>query len=386
MKSECTNCFDYLKWRGDLTFEVSPLNCIDVLIFSQLGYLNFDGLLTDSFRFQETLYTLNQKFISSANYDERKNMGVLINRDIPLLFDIVSKSNRFALVKVCGYVSVLDFENEIQFSATTFCYAQKKYITIFRGTDDSIVGFKEDFKLAYLDVIPSQTLALNYFKQAEKELKGDFIIAGHSKGANQAMFVAVNVDKKTQNKISAVYNLDGPGFSEEFYQRESFKNIQDRLYSFYPYFSVVGMIFNHPVNYQIVKSSENAIMQHDPISWQLVGTSFVTEEDFSKESKFFYVSINEWTKNLSLSDKQKFVTTLFEIIESSGAKFNSDIDENKLESYTKMVVSFAKLDSSTRSQIFKFISNLVDIARANLPMINIFKNVHTKSNLLEEVK
>ena len=100
MKSECTNCFDYLKWRGDLTFDVSPLNCIDVLIFSQLGYLNFDGLLTDSFRFQETLYTLNQKFISSANYDERKNMGVLINRDIPLLFDIVSKSNRFALVKV----------------------------------------------------------------------------------------------------------------------------------------------------------------------------------------------------------------------------------------------------------------------------------------------
>ena len=167
------------------------------------------------------------------------------------------------------------------------------------------------------------------------------------------MFVAVNVDKKIQNKISAVYNLDGPGFSEEFYQRESFKNIQDKLYSFYPYFSVVGMIFNHPVNYQIVKSSENAIMQHDPISWQLVGTSFVAEEDFSKESKFFYVSINEWTKNLSLSDKQKFVTTLFEIIESSGAKFNSDIDENKLESYAKMVVTFAKLDSSTRSQIFK---------------------------------
>ena len=146
------------------------------------------------------------------------------------------------------------------------------------------------------------------------------------------------------------------------------------------------MIFNHPVNYQIVKSSENAIMQHDPISWQLVGTSFVTEEDFSKESKFFYVSINEWTKNLSLSDKQKFVTTLFEIIESSGAKFNSDIDENKLESYAKMVVSFAKLDSSTRSQIFKFISNLVDIAKANLPMINIFKNIHTKINLIENIK
>jgi len=386
MKSGCTNCFDYLKWRGDLTFEVSPLNSIDVLIFSQLGYLNFDGLLSDSFRFQETLYTLNQKFVSSANYDERKNMGVLINQGIPLLFDIASKSNRFALVKVCGYVAVLDFENEVQFSATTFCYAPKKYITVFRGTDDSIVGFKEDFKLAYLDVIPSQTLALNYFLQAEKELKGDFVIAGHSKGANQAMFVAVNLDKKMQIKVSAIFNFDGPGFSEEFYQRESFKNIQDKLFSFYPHFSVVGMIFYHPVNYQIVKSSEIALMQHDPLSWQLIGKDFVTEEDFAAESKFFYVSINEWTKNLSLSDKEKFVTTLFNIIESSGAKFNSDIDENKLESYAKMIASFAKLDSSTKSQIFKFISNLVDIAKANLPMINIFKNIHTKINLIENIK
>lgn len=35
------NLINYLKWRGDLSFDISPLNEVDALIFSELVYLDF---------------------------------------------------------------------------------------------------------------------------------------------------------------------------------------------------------------------------------------------------------------------------------------------------------------------------------------------------------
>ena len=37
--------FDYVNWRGDLTFSEAPFNEVDNLIFSLLSYLNFSGIV-----------------------------------------------------------------------------------------------------------------------------------------------------------------------------------------------------------------------------------------------------------------------------------------------------------------------------------------------------
>ena len=254
--SDKENFLNYLEWRGDLSFDKSPFNCVDALILSQLVYLNFDNLLEQPFSSKLSLYTLNRNFINADNYSERCMMGAMINDGIPGLMDQCANSTRFGNVQVCGYVSVFDRLSETQFAAATFILPNKAHTRViaFRGTDDSFLGWKEDFNLSYMDVIPSEEEALMYYQRARKELKGRFILAGHSKGGRDAIYSALNSLPFERKKIQAIYNFDGPGFKQEIIDSKEFSLIKNRIYSFYPQFSIVGMMFNHDRRFEIIHS------------------------------------------------------------------------------------------------------------------------------------
>lgn len=360
--------FDYISWRGDIPFSQVPFGKLDALMLAHLSYSLFDGLVSSDFSSVKTLEQLSNDFKKSSDYKERINIGFLINKRTAELMEKCAASERFRNIKICGYKNIFDESKVEQFAAMTFIIDDINFIA-YRGTDDTLIGWQEDFNIAYLEEIPSQKDALVYFSEAAKNLKGKFIIAGHSKGGNLAVNTAVKCGEKNQNRIKTIYNFDGPGFFPDFFEKPEYKKIEDRLVSVYPELSVVGMIFSHPEKYEIVESSGFAIMQHDAMTWQLMGNSFINKKDFSKESKVFHKAFNRWIDKLTVEQRKKFVNALFEIINASGAKTNTELEKNAFASSAKMFAAYTALDKQTKKEVKNILSVLKGAVHSSLPFI-----------------
>lgn len=363
--------FEYLDWRGDITFDEIPLTAVDLLLLSHLTYANIDGLVESDFSKTITFNQLGKLYKSAPDFEERSNVGVLINKRTSELLLKCAKSKRFKNIKLCGFVNIFDEKIIEQFAAVTFIVDDKKIIS-YRGTDDTIVGWYEDFNLACLDEIPAQRDAMKYFETASNNLNGDFIFIGHSKGGNLALNTSVKCKSELQKRISSVYNFDGPGFYKEFYETEAYKQIEKRIYSFYPQFSIVGMIFEHPEKYKILKSSGFAIMQHDAVTWQLMGRDFTTVKSFDSASVSFRSAFNDWVNMLSVKERTKFVNALFEVLNASGVKTLDGINKSALPSSAKMLAAFAGMDKDTKREVRRIIGLFRDAIHTEFPIIKIF--------------
>ena len=370
--------FDYLNWRGDLSFEKVPFNKIDALLLAHVTYSIFDGVVPESFSKKKTFAQVARDFTKTADYEERINIGFLINKRTAELMFKCAECERYRNVQLCGFRNIYSEEKTEQFAAVTYLVDGKPVIAL-RGTDDTITGWKEDFNIAWQDQIPAQKDALLYFKEAAEAFKGSFVLTGHSKGGNLAINTAVKCSKTLQKRIKEIYNFDGPGFSRDFFEQEAYKNVENKIFSFYPGFSVVGMIFHHPKNFEIVKSEGFAFWQHDAMSWQIMGADFINEASFTDESKLFYKAFNEWIDKLDNSQRHNFVDTLFGILEASGAKTNSDIEKEAVKSTAKMIAAYAELDKARRKEMLKILKLFKNVIADDIP---IFKPlVLLKNNL-----
>jgi len=370
--------FDYLKWRGDLSFNTVPFNKIDALLLAQISYTLLDGVVSQSFYEKKPLAQVAKDFSDLPDCEERINIGFLINdRTTELMFK-AAELDRFRNVEVCGFRSIYNEENVEQFAALTFLIDGKPVIAL-RGTDDTIVGWKEDFNIAWLEQIPAQKDALDYFKDAASALEGDFILAGHSKGGNLVINTAVKCGAELQKRVKEVYNFDGPGFNPEFFKLKEYKAVEDRIHSFYPGFCVVGMIFHHPKKFEIVQSDGFAFWQHDEMNWQIMGAEFINEGKFADESRLFNIAFNKWIDKLNLNQRKDFVETMFCILEASGAKTNNEIEKEALKSTARMVAAYAEMDKTKRKELRKILSMFKDVIADDIP---IFKPlVLLKNNL-----
>ncbi len=370
--------FDYLNWRGDLTFEEVPFCKIDALLLAHVTYSIFDGIVPESFDERKTFAQVAKDFSASPDYEERINIGFLINKRTAELMFKCAECERYRNVELCGFRNIYNEENVEQFAAVTYIFNGKAVIAL-RGTDDTIVGWKEDFNIAWLPQIPAQKDALDYFKEAASAFTGDFIFTGHSKGGNLVINTAVNCGKKLQKRIEEVYNYDGPGFCADFFKSEEYKAVEKRINSFYPGFSVVGMIFHHPEKYEIVKSNGFAMWQHDAMNWQILGKDFINEADFADESRLFYRAFNEWIDKLDTEQKKNFVETMFCILEASGAKTNNEIEKDALKCTARMAAAYANLSRKKKNELHKILSMFKDVITDDIPIFKPF--VILKNNL-----
>ena len=360
------NILDYLRWRGDLDFAQTPLNEVDALIFCQLSYMKLDGLVHSDFSNRQgkgmTLAEAAEAYSAAPDYGERSNVGALIN---PLSVDLLQKAGatrRFGSLEVSGFVNKIDEANDEQFSAITFSCGKEWNFIAYRGTDDTIVGWKEDFMLAYMDNVPAQLDALAYFTQAAAALKGGFYLGGHSKGGNLALFSAAKATAKDQKRVLAIYDNDGPGFAENFFNTPGYLAIADRLRTFVPRQSIVGMLFSNAGHYVTVDNElKDMVMQHDPFSWLVGPNAFVACGQTGDESRFVGKTLNEWFKTLSTEEKRIFVESLFQILEGSKAKTNFELSKNWFESIVGMKKSLDSLPKSSRETMRKNIQLLVKI-------------------------
>lgn len=226
--------FEYLSWRGDISLAHSPFNAVDSLILSVLSYLPFDGIVP------ETIHK-NGASLEDANDSMRlldiRSLPIRDDRDIKLL-SALARSERFKNMRLCAYVNDIDIEKEKQFSAITILTGDKHAFLAFRGTDLTLVGWKEDFNMSFLTTVPSQAAATEYLERVYGELRMNLRLGGHSKGGNLATYAAAFCTNKTQKHIQAVYNNDGPGFDSSIIESEGYRRVQGRLHSYVPQSSI----------------------------------------------------------------------------------------------------------------------------------------------------
>ena len=359
---------DYVEWRGDLQFKKSAFCDVDALVLCQLSYLNFDGLIPENFSSKISLAELWEAFKASADYEKRCDMGALISERSVRLLELCAASERFGNIRACAYVSKIDLKNEEQFSAVTFfdgAFNANPFVA-FRGTDDTIVGWKEDFNLAIEEAVPAQRDALVYLEAAAKKTRKKIWVGGHSKGGNLAVYSAAFVQPKIQKRIGRVFNFDGPGFRKEIIEDARLKEILPLLHSYYPKLSIVGMLFRRAGEYTVVDSGAQGVMQHDPFSWFLKPRGFEALQDFDAASDIFHKTFNEWLEGISKEKRALVIETLFKVITAGGAKTNSDLGKDWFKQAAAIAKAASELDKETRDEIIKLVQHLFDVAAKNL--------------------
>lgn len=359
---------DYLVWRADIPFKVSAFNEIDALILCQLSYIPFDGIVPADFKSGITLCEAARTYIKKDG--GAHSLGVLINQRSVQLLEQAGKSERFGSVILKAFVNDINIAEQKQFCAFTAVLPAKKNCVVFRGTDDTVIGWKEDFNLAVLNPIPAQTAALAYLTQALRRCRGTLYTAGHSKGGNLAVYAPCALPNATQKRIESIFCFDGPGFNEHADIQPSYSAYSKKIKSFVPQSSIVGILLDYPKNYTIVESTENnGILQHDAFSWKVERTAFVTKNSRSADSLFTEKTVQTWLNEMNTEQRSAFINALFSLIEATGAHTLSELRDNWLYNSASIIKSVHSMDGKTKETVFAIIKLFFKAVGSNIPHI-----------------
>lgn len=331
------NILDFIDWRGDLTFSQDSFHEVDGAILSTVCYVELDRIVSESLTEQILLKDAFEEFQSYLHDPKYRNLGRIIPDEVLVLFEKMSKCRRYSSLRMSGYVNHVDEQSEEQFAAVTFQNDKGDIYIVYRGTDDTIVGWKEDFNIAYMDVIPAQEEALKYLKRAATALKGRIYLMGHSKGGNLSVYSGTRCGKRIQKRIEGIYNMDGPGFLEEFLSLDDYRSMNEKTYWYLPHESMIGTLLYHGTNEFVMKSTNRGIMQHDPFSWEVMGKSIMKEKTLSKESLLVHIAIERCMKKLTVRQREQFVSIVFDALEASNAKTLSEITAKNFKNIIESV-------------------------------------------------
>lgn len=357
------NILDYIDWRGDVPLPMDGFNEVDGLILAELSFIDFSLLgISSEKEYGVTLHDASRAYTELCA-DSAMDLGVLVPKRIPDLLEQAANSVRFGSMRVTDYESVLDERREEQFAAICVEIEDNSVFCAFRGTDDTLVGWKEDLNMGVLDVIPAQKRAVAYLNRiAQKYPNASLLVGGHSKGGNLAVYSSVYTDEIVQSRITKVYNYDGPGFKRSISDAPGYDRISDRILTVMPQSSVVGLILEHEDATVFVRSDAVSIGQHDGFSWQVRGRAFEHVDDLSKEGKRTEETLSAWTESLNDQERQSFVNALYEVMRSTGAHTLSDLSDDGLKSLAGMIRTYRDLDDESQ----RALSGAVDyLMRAN---------------------
>ena len=350
------NIFDYIKWR-DISLEKVEFNEVDNLILSRLSYFPFDGIISK-----------DEEITLKEAYARTKIMGTtgrtLQVEDIDL-YPLLEKSTRFGKCFITNFVNKVEPEQEKQFSGVTVILPDGTIYVSFRGTDNTIVGWKEDFNMSFSDLVPSQIDSVEYLNNVAKKYKNMLRVGGHSKGGNLAVYAAAFSSDETKKQIIEVYNNDGPGFSDKVIESKEYNEILKKVHTYIPQTSIIGRLLEHKEKTTIVKSTETGIMQHDLYSWQVLGDKFVRAKQ-TNYSDFIDNTITNWLKEVSPKQREEFVDTWFNILNSTNVKTVNELSSKWFRNVGTMIKTYSNLSSETKRMMTKTLRALLRVGKDNI--------------------
>ena len=346
MMDGISNLFDYLIWRGDLSFEKDEFNEIDGMILSRFSYAPLEYVF-DSEK-EISIENACKKLLSLDNIKD-----IVLDNDDPRLFELFMKSKRFSNLTIFNYINHIDEKEETQFSALTIRLTKKVIGIVYRGTDNTLIGWKENLNMGFISPIACQSYGLNYLLNLSENFpKDDFILAGHSKGGNVASFAGIFAPKNIQDRIIGIFNYDGPGFVDKVLNETGYKNISEKIFTYVPQASLVGMLLGHKEEHQIVHSSEVVgPFQHNIYSWDVIGKKFIAVDEMTQGSKYFDETFKNWLSNMNTKQREEFVEASYSLVADVDAKTLEEMKKNWWSSLKSVSSAMKNMDDVTKQTV-----------------------------------
>lgn len=363
---------DYINWRGDVTFAQSKFNEVDSVIMARLSYFDFDGV----FKNYDEEITVEEAYKRYSKFKERD----LLWRYDADLFPAMAESERFKDIILTRFIKKTDRSVEEQFSAITCIMPDKSLLVSYRGTDMTVNGWKEDFNMSFMDILPGHIDSIKYLEEIAKIYpRKPMVLVGHSKGGNYAFYAAAFCNDKINDRIVGVYNDDGPGLSEKAAATDEYKRVVDKMHSFVPQTSIIGRLLAHEEAYSVVQSNEKGIMQHDVYSWEVNRNNLVHLEEVDDGSVFVDETVRDYLKESSPEEREKVLNLVFKMIKDLDMVRITDFKADWVNKTKALAKEYQALDADSKKIIDMTVKSLVKIAGSNA-----YKNVNKKVNKTHE--
>ena len=354
------NLLDYIRASQFDSIYEKPLNNLDLLALTELSYLPFDDLVTGEcdLSLGIRLDHLAQAF--DSKYTDGFPPFSMVTKNRLTLLSLLAQSNRFKYVKAFAYVNDYNLDQQKQFAVLSYAFNRETYVTSFRGTDDTIIGWKEDCHMTYMKEIPAQSSALNYLTQLLEKIPGHFFVTGHSKGGNLALYASSQRPTNLQEQVAAVLAFDAPGLHQSIIQSAGYQAIEDRIRPIIPQNSIVGMMLETPKNAQIVHSTTIGLLQHISFSWEIDGDDFKFVPSLTDNSVQMDQTLKTWTASLSDQELQDFFDIFFGVFIEAGIHRFSDITIDTPQKIQQVIENSQRLTAEEQAMVNKLIRQLVD--------------------------
>ena len=389
--------FDYLDHVTYDSIYDRPFKELDVLALTELTYLPFDRIVP-----QGDTTNIEVRLSDATDLVDRITDFIVTDQHLQLV-DSLATSKRFKNIKLLNYVDEYDPDVQKQFAAMTYRLTMDVYLVVFRGTDDTLIGWKEDFHMTYMDHIPAQRRAASYLQHVMKEFpKGRFMVAGHSKGGNLAAYACSYLPDQLSEQVDAIFCYDAPGLNKSIIKTEGYQRIAHLIHRYVPQGSIVGMMLEVPEPAKIVKTRAfGGFAQHDAFTWMVEKDGFVTLDQTSPDSQQMDQTLKQWVQEVPDSQLKKFFDTFFGLFLDAGVTSINDL--MNLKNFSKIKDIFQNtqdLDPTEREMLERLAKQLIDtrvkawkkwqtVPRILVQMAAFFKRkqaVETTSPLLLEHK
>lgn len=348
------NLFGYLAREFDSLGD-RPLGEVDSLVLSCLSYFR----LPEEAAAARTPEGMPLVDLYRADWFEAMTRDLWDPEGLLRLLGAVAASPRLRDLRVSDYVDDFDESAEKQFSACTLRLSRGAAYVSFRGTDNSVVGWKEDFNMAFETGVPSQLAAVSYLERVAPTIEGGIYLGGHSKGGNLAAYALARCPADVAGRVVRAFSHDGPGFTEEALSDAAWLRRAHLLSKTVPRSSVIGMLFERQEDYAVVDSSTSGLLQHNPFSWVVEGTDFVYAEGIGRGARFVDRTLNEWIASMPNEERAALVDTLFSVIGAGGKDTFGQLSENWQTTVPAMMRELGNLEPEERAKITRALALLV---------------------------
>lgn len=351
---------DYLARTGQQSFEALPLTELDIVCLNELGYLPFGEYLSGvNCVTEEALADL----VAHLSEPHLPQLDFLVTPNRLALARAVLEAPRFAGLSLSHYVNDVSREHGRQFAAMVMSLPSIGHRqVVFRGTDDSLVGWKEDFALAYRTTVPAQLAAKAYLEDVLATLPGPILVSGHSKGGNLALYASSQLTADEQSRLTAVYVLDAPGLHQSLLTSHGYQSIKERLIGLRPSGAVVGVLLGADFAYETVSSQAKGILQHDVFSWQVLEKQFQREAGLSEDSLILEKTVADWLATYPSEEFRVLCDCFFDLFFDLGIASLNDLSGQGWERRLQAIFqAFAQLDKAEKDRFSSSLGQLISL-------------------------
>lgn len=345
---------EYVIDQKDVSFAERPFHDVDNTVLAELAYVDYDGIFYDEAENQNglPLAEVSRRFFATHDAEEIEKNAKFCDR-APLLLREMAKGERYRDMLFSHYVNEVneaDEEDATQFSALAFHLSEDTWYVAYRGTDASFTGWKESLLMSYLEETGGCKEAVAYLDHLGKEHPGKLIVGGHSKGGYFAMYASIFCAPDVQDRITIVYNNDGPGMHEEIIFSSEYQNIRPRMMNIVPDSSIIGQLLFNQGEHKVVKSEAQGIFQHDAFTWVIEGTEFA-ETKLTPFSLFVQAALGNWLDTVDRESRASIIDTVFSVLEATGSESFTELHEERLKSAHAVLSGLVSLPEDKRKEL-----------------------------------